>query len=32
MGGKRWSGELEQLAKWEFCLNAAMIAADQETR
>jgi hypothetical protein len=29
---KRWLGKFEQRAKWNFCLTAAMVAADQERR
>jgi hypothetical protein len=29
---QRWLGKFEQRAKWNFCLTAAMVAADQERR
>src|SRR5271166_1273871 len=29
---ERWLGKFEQRAKWNFCLTAAMVAADQERR
>jgi nucleoside-diphosphate-sugar epimerase len=31
-GSERWLGKFEQRAKWNFCLTAAMVAADQERR
>jgi hypothetical protein len=32
LGQERWLGKFEQRAKWNFCLTAAMVAADQERR
>jgi hypothetical protein len=29
---ERWLGKFERRAKWNFCLTAAMVAADQERR
>ena len=30
LGIQRWPGKSAQCDKWNFCLNAAMIAAEQE--